>query len=327
MVAPTAPLRVLDLQFNVVEHCNLRCVECSHLSPWIAARSVSLQGFRRDVAALAAVLHAERFCFVGGEPLLHRDLVAFLEAVREARLADAIVVMTNGVLIDRMPDGFFRAIDRLELSRYPGTPTTDDKVRVARTRCARFGKQFRLFDRTEFRLMHLDRVNDDDSLVQQIYDSCQIAHLWNCHTIRDGMYYKCFRPAFTGPYLARKGVAAEDFPRVDGVAIHEPGLADRLRAYLADPTPLRSCRFCLGTVGKLVPHRQLSHDEVASTVAHTREPRLMVDTRLIRAIKRRRALAGIARARLPTWAYRMLRAAGSKIPARRERAEAEHHPR
>jgi len=169
--------------------------------------------------------------------------------------------------------------------------------------------------------MQLDRANDDEALVRDIYETCQIAHVWNCHTIRDGMYFKCSRPPFTRQYLARKGVEAPDFARVDGVALHEPGLAERLRVYLADPAPLASCRYCLGTVGKFVPLRQLSRDEVASERVEARDPSAMVDRRMVAALRRTRRLERVARALLPTPAYELMRTWSAVVMPRREHVQ------
>ena len=89
------------------------------------------------------------------------------------------MVVTNGVLLDRMPEAFFNVIDRLEVSQYAGTSTTDAIVDAARRKCVERNKEFVLTDRADFRLMHLDVPNRDDGLLQGIYDSCQIAHVWN----------------------------------------------------------------------------------------------------------------------------------------------------
>lgn len=267
-------IQAKKLELNVVEQCNLRCVECSHLSPYISPRALEVDAVERDLAALGAVFHCVNFRFVGGEPLLHRDLIDLMRAVRESGIADRLVVVSNGALINKMPDAFFQSLDTLEISWYPNTPTDRRKIDYAGSQCAKFGKRFDLDDKPVFRKMQVDRPNDEPDLVRKIYRTCRIAHVAACHSIHDGYYYKCSRPIFSGRYLALKEISAADLARADGVSLHAPDLLERLTRYIESEQPLESCRFCLGTVGKYVAHRQMTVEEVRSK---ERDPRPAVD--------------------------------------------------
>jgi hypothetical protein len=84
-------------------------------------------------------------------------------------------------------------------------------------------------------------------LVRRIYNTCKVAHDWRCHTIVDGRFYKCPQ-ACSLPRM----LGAQSDADADSVDLTDPsGLFERLMAYLESPEPLRSCRHCLGTVGKL----------------------------------------------------------------------------
>jgi hypothetical protein len=51
-------------------------------------------------------------------------------------------------------------------------------------------------------------------------------------------------------------------PHIDGLKIIDsPTFGEELRAYLESPYPLVSCKYCLGTVGKLFPHSQVKRSE------------------------------------------------------------------
>lgn len=281
-----------SLEFNVVEHCNLRCVECSHLSPWMPRSFMELEPFVRDLAALRPFLRCEKFKFVGGEPLLHPELLRFVHAVKDAGIADVITVTTNGTEIPGQPDEFYRAIGRLELSMYPDTPTDAATVELARGKCLEFGVKFKLRERPAFRTMQLDTANDNPRLVERIYRTCEIAHVQQCHVIREGRYYKCSRPLFTNVYLRQKGVSARDMTTIDGVELHAPGLEERLRAYISNPEPLEACRYCLGTVGKGVEHRQMSVEEVRSAQPDLRRAVDHVNLELLQHLEAGRQAAG-----------------------------------
>jgi hypothetical protein len=120
-------------------------------------------------------------------------------------------------------------------------------------------------------MMQLTEPIADPRLVGEVYRSCQIAHSWYCQTFLDGFFYLCSRPLFTATYLQMRGREAPDLRRIDGVALHEPDLRDRLEAYLSRAEPLESCRHCLGTVGKRIEWGQMPLAERRSTAPLERD--------------------------------------------------------
>ena len=93
----------LKIEYNLTEHCNYGCAECSHFSPYLAKKESSLATFVHDLEALAKVLRVYRFRFVGGEPLLHRELLQHVQAVRDSGIAGEVQVCTNGALLTAFP--------------------------------------------------------------------------------------------------------------------------------------------------------------------------------------------------------------------------------
>ena len=77
--------------------CNLECTHCFNASgprePWLA--SLDAAAVRRAIAE-AAELGVKAIYFTGGEPFLHRDLLALL---RDALAVASTTVLTNGTLI------------------------------------------------------------------------------------------------------------------------------------------------------------------------------------------------------------------------------------
>jgi Radical SAM superfamily len=249
------------LEYNVVEHCNYSCDECSHLSPYLPRRFPEFGDFQRDLTALARVYRVRRFRFVGGEPLLRKDIGAFIAAVRQSGIAGSIEICTNGSLLHTVNDDVFQQIDRLAISWYPDERCDQAKIDLAKRKCSQFSVDLKVERINRFRIMQIDRANGDEPLRQQIYRSCLIAHSWGCQTFYDGRFYMCSRPLFTVAYLEKLGIRAPDLPSMDGCPLHEGDLLPRLLAYLSRHAPLESCRYCLGTVGKYVQWRQLASNE------------------------------------------------------------------
>ncbi len=251
---PANKLTRLSVEYSLTEHCNISCRACAHASPLLPEKFADLRDFIRDFEALGTAFHSRELRIVGGEPLLHRDLLRFLEEGRRIGVADAIVVYTNGVLLHRMPDAFWRLIDKLHISAYPGV-----RRRLGEGDCERLCRmhdvelhieRFRTFDQTL-----IGKRIDDPRLVKAIYRACHTAT--ECHTVHAGRFYKCPMAPLMSSWLTLRGI---DFasPASDGVALHDnPALRRDLERYLANAEPLAACSYCLGSSGQAVPHRQL----------------------------------------------------------------------
>jgi hypothetical protein len=249
------------LEYNLVDHCNLSCRECSHLSPYVRKNSVSLDIFERDLWRLAEVYRVQRFRFVGGEPLLNRDIVRFAQAVRASRIAAEIEVVTNGLLLHRLDEQLLQHLDSISVSVYPAAGDLTQALRSTQRLCRRHGVRLKVEHIDRFRRMEVPSAMTDASFVEGIFKSCLIAHTWSCQTFYSGFFYLCSRPIYTDSYLQKLGAPQRHFREVDGVALHEPGLRARLHAYLRSPQPLSACQHCLGTVGQYVPHVQVDASE------------------------------------------------------------------
>lgn len=251
------------LEYNLTEHCNLRCRYCSQFAPYNPVYYSEIETFKRDVQALAEVYHAFRFRFVGGEPLLHRGLLEFINVVRDSRLADKIVVCTNGKILHTMSQKFYSAIDELDISWYPASGN-EEKLTTVLEKAANAGVQCFVKRITDFEVGWVGREIEDKTLTGKIFDSCRIAHVHHCHTFYNGYYYKCSKPLFAHNYFEKLGVKVADLRVVDGVPLHQHSRMKRLVDHLRDDTPLESCKYCLGTVGKRVPWQELKREELKS---------------------------------------------------------------
>jgi organic radical activating enzyme len=257
-----AKLHQTAAEYNLTEHCNLKCAGCNHASHQLPKKFAVLTECQRDLMALAQVLQLDELKFVGGEPLLHPELPEFLRMARAVGIADQITLVTNGVLLPKMPEFIYSLIDRLWISDYPSVKLQLDLQRIE-SLCQEHDVVLWHKPTPTFQLSLINHKLQDAALVQEIYSQCGYAHLWSCHTIHEGRYYKCSPAPFIPARLALAGipyVAA----KTDSVVLNEnPNLHAELAAYLADEKPLSACSHCLAQLGRDIPSRQLNKAELA----------------------------------------------------------------
>lgn len=256
---PNPGIRIVDgkivpqfaCQAEIVSHCNLACRDCNHLSPIAPKGFVDPEALGRDFAVLAKYYQPLMVCLAGGEPLLHPDIVAVINAVRASGISQRVRVLTNGVLLPRMKDAFWESVDDLDISIYPSSKIDTSLIERYKDQAKAFGVQLEIYDFQEFRRAFSRQGTDDRALVERIYRACKAAHVWGCHYIEAGMLYKCPQSAFIGRML---GLSGSEKTR-DGIRLRdEPGFLDELYAYLTSPEPLQACRNCLAAAGVQRPH-------------------------------------------------------------------------
>lgn len=242
-------------EINVAEHCNLRCRGCSHMSPVLPKAFVTPDDVYRDLRMLAPHYQVEHVRLLGGEPLLHPDLPAVVSAVRESGVTSRVRILTNGTLLSRAPLTVWRSVDEIHVSMYPTHEASSAELRVWASKAAETGVDLTVKRFDYFRESYTEMRNEKSGLVHDIYSSCQIAHVWRCHNVSNGYFFKCPQSIYINRLLGRS-------PGTDGIRIDDTNeFVYRLRDYLDDPEPLRACSNCLGSVGRQYPHQQLSSRE------------------------------------------------------------------
>jgi GTP 3',8-cyclase len=236
------------LELNAVLHCNLSCVGCSHGSPESPEGVMPPGDAYRDLRALADVVRVGEVRVVGGEPLLHPQLVEFLQAIQASGIRGRVRLITNGTRLHLTPWGWLQHVDEVSVSRYPNANIRPGALDELTDRCRRLRKRLVLNDYHSFRLMRPGRPLDKTETAA-VFGTCQMAHTWVCHTVHDGFLYTCPQSA---PLTLGSVVHPEDRCALSPAA----GLRDRLAALLGREEPLDACRECLGSVGNLIPHHQ-----------------------------------------------------------------------
>jgi hypothetical protein len=250
-------IQTRSLEAHVVDHCNLACAECCSLSPLLPHRLAAPASLARDLARAAAVLAPRVFKLVGGEPLLHPQIVELSWIARRSGIAPSISLTTNGLLLLRAPDELWQALDAVTVSLYPRPTLPPDTVAAIAERAARAGVAVNWKRQDQFVQMTRPSVCSDEAENRAVWEQCWLRE--RCHLVRDGVFYTCTRP----PHFASLHAGRLDFGG-DGIRLHDgDGLRAELLAYLGRAQPLEACAHCLGGSARMAPHRLLSRAEVA----------------------------------------------------------------
>ncbi len=125
---------------------------------------------------------------MGGEPLLHRDLVGVIEAVHAVAAPARVSVVTNGTLLPQMTDAFWRAIDGVQVCLYPGKELGREELRACGDKAKAHGVRLVATRINEFRESYSELGTEDEGLVREIYEACTLK---TSHSIARGSFYKC----------------------------------------------------------------------------------------------------------------------------------------
>jgi organic radical activating enzyme len=255
------------IELIVADHCNIACRQCNHGSPVMRKWNADPQDIARDLGRLASHYRPAFVKYIGGEPLLHPDLAAILRAGRASGISGHHLLVTNGTLLDRMPEEVWGLIDELEVSVYPETGVDEARLAPIRQKAQSHGTRVTVNHFPFFRRTFTRVRTEDDALVNNVFRACKAANVWGCHTLYKGTLYRCPQSAYA---LTLAGVDGSDGFVLDDAA----GLTDRLLAFLNDPQPLLSCRYCVGTAGRKQDHRLLTRAGWAEDLSEPAETML-----------------------------------------------------
>lgn len=114
------------LIINILDHCNLRCKGCDHFACIADPYFVPYETIKRDIERISEIFHGDfimQFGVMGGEPLLHPNLLEILKVIRNQFENARISVYTNGILLMKQKKEFWNVLRENNIgimqTRYP----------------------------------------------------------------------------------------------------------------------------------------------------------------------------------------------------------------
>lgn len=227
---------------HICDHCNLNCAGCNHLSNLAKPRFVDRDTLKRDMVQIHKV-HGDvpRIGIMGGEPLLHPDIIEILKDARDVFPESRLLLSTNGVLCKKMGEDFWNLCRDLNITirftRYPIKVDYDALIEELIQR----GIEVDFFASTtepmsEFQSIALDIKGECDPV--ESFRGCGFAN--RCTVVVDGRMYPC-------PIVQNAHFFSDSFgyqlkiENKDYIDIYKTDENETLQ-FLSRPIPF--CRYC-----------------------------------------------------------------------------------
>lgn len=240
-----------NLELNLVRKCCAACSFCNHLSPIAEEYVLQPDEAERDLDALAKVGHWKLVCSQGGEPTLNPRINEFLELSARSGVADRVGILSNGMLLHKMPDSFWETCARLNVqlrvTRYK--ILKGETLAIAWEKAKEFGVDFQPTEGVVDEFLSIVKDQPDGGV--KIWSECMWRFCWTAHR---GYLYRCPQSAF--------------FPKplwgwdetIDGIPIE--GITEaKLQAFCDREQPLATCAKCAGDKGGRVKWENLRNKE------------------------------------------------------------------
>lgn len=229
-------INLLKFETNITSACTNTCINCDHYSPLQKPYFTDPKLLEIDLAAAAKIMHAGVYGLIGGEPLLHPKLIEIMEIAKSSKIADQLIIWTNGQLLPRMPDDFWNLVDIISVTVYPNLHHEPWIINA----CQKWGKTYRRTQHANFSKTFSTRAKPN-SEATEIFRRCIYR---SCNEYDDGYFYHCNN----GRYIAQ---LLHGYPKgTDGIYL-PTATEEQFRNYLERQNPFVSCTWCVQT--KLSP--------------------------------------------------------------------------
>jgi hypothetical protein len=237
------------LDVHVTDHCNLRCRGCVHFAPLAQKHFLDLDDYEADLKALAAIPGIESYFrglyLMGGDPLLHPRIEDVITLTRRLLPRVRIVLASNGILLGRMGDDFWDALDscgvELQLSAYPINMDYDGLVEMAKARVANvdFAMDLTGLDagKAAFLKVAIDPEGEQDPI--RSFNSCFFGG--NFMQLSDGSIWNCQVAAHHATLDAAFGWMMTSEP-ADKLPLSSIASIDDIESFRRSAHPM--CRYC-----------------------------------------------------------------------------------
>lgn len=243
--------KVLDyLEIHITDHCNLNCACCCHFAPLAEKYFMSKEHFKNDLERLSFLSKGKinRIRLMGGEPLLHPNIIDLMQIARTLFQESDIAIHSNGILLSSISNEFWEACERYKigiiLSYYP--------VDIDYTNICSLAKKHNVCLKTEidtgvkkFRNFKLDLTGKQSYIKSWFY----CTHADASVNLYEGKLYTCDITAHS-KHLAKYFHIPLEYEESDYINIYHEHSMDDILKKLNAPHPF--CKYCCPNDSKII---------------------------------------------------------------------------
>lgn len=237
------PSPTLQFEVHLTEHCNLNCKGCDNFSCIAEPAFLDIKQYEKDLARLSEMCEGEvkRIYLMGGEPCLHPDVSSIALLTREYFPYGAIDVYTNGLLLSKQNEKFWRDLKEanvgIMVTPYPISFDYADLEQYVKEKGVKF--QYCMSPEVEKGLFHFTLDLEGQQNEVESFLQCHRAN--TCIQLKNGKLYTCSIVAniehFNKQFNEALPVTSRNY-----IDIYEAKSLQEILDFLARPIPF--CRFC-----------------------------------------------------------------------------------
>jgi hypothetical protein len=223
---------------HLTDHCNLNCKGCAHFSSLCKPWFVDPTDFAEDMKVMSERVRVQQIFLLGGEPLLHPEIVPLMKTARHCFPKTRICTATNGLLLMRMSDEFWRTLveERIVLV-VDGYPIDLPRAAII-ARAAEFGVALEWTSESgRFFKVPLDLSGSQNPTMS--YRRC--GGITNCPLYKHGRLYPCAYPPYIDAFREQFGIEELAEDEQDSISVSESS-GEQIVEFLKRPIPF--CRYC-----------------------------------------------------------------------------------
>lgn len=234
-------LKLQYFLYEIVHHCNLNCKGCDHCSPIADEEYVNLKQFKEDLKKLKKYFNIiNAFAIMGGEPLLHPNIIEIIKISRKILNKTYIIVFTNGIDLEKQPEDFWKICKKEKIAIVITKYKINIDLKQIFEKAKNYGVEIHIEKNREKEHFHKIKFNlQGTENEQETHKNC--FHGQVCHQLENGVLYKCpIVPAsrhFNNFYKTNMIVDEKD-----GLNLNSKLNKEDIIEYFENPIPF--CKYC-----------------------------------------------------------------------------------
>lgn len=246
------PVRVRKIEFSekaptiayfevpITDNCNLNCKGCLFASNMTKdEQHISLSEIKRDAERMSALFYDIPWIrILGGEPLMHPDIIEILQCYRKCFPDSEIDLCTNGLLIPKMDEKFWDCLRKERISIHvSGYKPTYHLLEKIDSILKANGLQYVILKRDEFVKYYMDKpVND----MKKSFEKCIAS---GCYEVYKGKISSCSAVIAFEKFNEKFGTQYSVQENEDWFDIHKPE-TDAWKIAEALGKESNICKYC-----------------------------------------------------------------------------------